>query len=411
MPTQGTYETSVKVPYDMYMITSQVESVDIAANFDAEKSVVKTVEPQFDLLQKVIKPPFQNVVTPFGIYLLVDESNGVQVQLDFDTERKTSKDIDEEFDTELEVIKGLDNIGFDTKRLISKNFDINFDTQINTAKGISEDFDTKRAVGFNVSDEFDTELTINKDIDTNFDIKFITFKHVTDNFDTKRTVATSTDLVADFDTQLSVSKNITTDSDTLISIKAPISEDFDTELKIAISTMEEFDTIQEVIKSIRTNSDTSRSVNKTFDNIRFDTKLTIRKDGAPDPEEDVVAKYVRTLAFARSSNANFRGMTGNSHWYYLVSVELIKTMLERNFLVYERLETPLEDGTTEVQLTLDNYNKPTGGIIITEDMAAQLDIIPDIELEVSRVHDSEMEEYLRLKGLEIKRQQDDMSES
>ena len=69
------------------------------------------------------------------------------------------------------------------------------------------------------------------------------------------------------------------------------------------------------------------------------------------------AKLVRTYAKA-GQVANFVAITGNSHRYQWMSISIIKQMLERGIRVYEKLEEgfELEDGSTEIELTLGNEN-------------------------------------------------------
>lgn len=114
----------------------------------------------------------------------------------------------------------------------------------------------------------------------------------------------------------------------------------------------------------------------------------------------ITAKMIRTLAPAGSS-INFMSLCGNSIFDYPCSITMIKTMLERGVKVYEQLAEPAEDGSTEIELTLENYAEDNGGIEI-EDNA---DIIPDIELEVATAHAEEYEENMKNKGLNIKEQQ------
>lgn len=114
----------------------------------------------------------------------------------------------------------------------------------------------------------------------------------------------------------------------------------------------------------------------------------------------VNAKMIRTLAPAGTS-INFMSICGNSIFDYPCPVSMIKTMIERGIRVYEQLDTPAEDGSTEVLLTLENYDKDNGGVEVPEDAI----IIPDIELEVANTHAEEYAELLVQKGKAIKEKQ------
>lgn len=115
---------------------------------------------------------------------------------------------------------------------------------------------------------------------------------------------------------------------------------------------------------------------------------------------EIKAKFVRTVAPAGVS-INFTGICGNSHHYYAVDISLIKLMLERGVLVYEKLEEPAEDGSTEVLLTLDNYNTDLDG----QEISSSEVIVPNIEKQIQDTHTAERTEFLREKGLEIKDKQ------
>jgi hypothetical protein len=134
----------------------------------------------------------------------------------------------------------------------------------------------------------------------------------------------------------------------------------------------------------------------------------IIKDGEPIPVDDVKAKKIRIVGTAKYGSVNFSCQTGDSHHYYWVSAELIKAMLEKNYIVYEQSAT---EGEPDIILTLDNYNKPTGGYVITDDQIPGLSVVPNIELEVARTHEAEKEEFLRRKGMNIKAQQDELINS
>ena len=115
---------------------------------------------------------------------------------------------------------------------------------------------------------------------------------------------------------------------------------------------------------------------------------------------EIESKIVRTVAPAGVS-VNFTGITGNSHHYYPCAVSLIKLMLERKVLVYEKLAEPAEDGSTEVQLTLENFDQDNSG----EEVAEDANIIPNLEEEIADKHAEEREAFLEEKGLEIKDKQ------
>lgn len=116
---------------------------------------------------------------------------------------------------------------------------------------------------------------------------------------------------------------------------------------------------------------------------------------------EIKAKVVRTLAPAGVS-INFVGICGNSHHYYPTDITLIKLMLDRNILVYEKLAEPAEDGSTEVLLTLENYDQDNDGEEVAEDAV----IIPNIEKQIQDAHAAEREDFLAEKGLEIKDKQE-----
>ena len=115
---------------------------------------------------------------------------------------------------------------------------------------------------------------------------------------------------------------------------------------------------------------------------------------------EIESKIVRTVAPAGVA-VNFAGITGNSHHYYPCAVSLIKLMLERKVLVYEKLAEPAEDGSTEVQLTLDNFDQDNSG----EEVAEDAHVIPNLEEEIATQHAEEREAFLEEKGQEIKDKQ------
>lgn len=115
---------------------------------------------------------------------------------------------------------------------------------------------------------------------------------------------------------------------------------------------------------------------------------------------EIESKIVRTVAPAGVA-VNFAGITGNSHHYYPCAVSLIKLMLERKVLVYEKLAEPAEDGSTEVQLTLENFDQDNSG----EEVAEGANIIPNLEEQIANQHTEEREAFLEEKGLEIKDKQ------
>lgn len=116
---------------------------------------------------------------------------------------------------------------------------------------------------------------------------------------------------------------------------------------------------------------------------------------------EIKAKKVRLLA-PGGGVLNFVGVTGNSHFAYPVSTTLIKTALERKIRVFETLATPAEDGSTEVELTLENYASDNGGAVVAETDC----VVPDIEKEVSDLHADEAVEWIKKKGREIKARND-----
>ena len=116
---------------------------------------------------------------------------------------------------------------------------------------------------------------------------------------------------------------------------------------------------------------------------------------------EIKAKKVRLLA-PGGGVLNFVGVTGNSHFAYPVSTTLIKTALERKIRVFETLATPAEDGSTEVELTLENYASDNGGATVAETDCE----VPDIEKEVSDLHADEAVEWIKKKGREIKARND-----
>ena len=111
---------------------------------------------------------------------------------------------------------------------------------------------------------------------------------------------------------------------------------------------------------------------------------------------DIKAKKVRLLA-PGGGVLNFVGVTGNSHFAYPVSTTLIKTALERNIKVFEELATPAADGSTEVELTLENYAADNGGAVVSDTDC----VVPDIEKEVADTHAAEDTAWIQQKGLEI----------
>ena len=116
---------------------------------------------------------------------------------------------------------------------------------------------------------------------------------------------------------------------------------------------------------------------------------------------EIKAKKVRLLA-PGGGVLNFVGVTGNSHFAYPVSTTLIKTALERKIRVFETLATPAEDGSTEVELTLENYASDNGGAVVAETDC----VVPDIEKAVSDLHATEAVEWIKKKGREIKARND-----
>ena len=115
---------------------------------------------------------------------------------------------------------------------------------------------------------------------------------------------------------------------------------------------------------------------------------------------EIQSKIVRTVAPA-GVTVNFTGITGNNHQYYPCAVSLIKLMLERNVLVYEKLAEPAEDGSTEVQLTLENFNQDNSGEAVEEGAH----VIPNLEEQIANQHAKEREAFLEEKGQEIKEKQ------
>jgi len=350
MPTKGTIETNIKVPYGMYAMT--FENVEIEDNFDTKQSIVISPSNSSDLRRQVIRTPIQSISTPYGVYLLINTPENISIDTGFDTEFKTTLNDNEEFNTERVVI--------------------------NT---IRDDFETERNVLNSINDlTFDTELRTNKTINTTFDTSVLVSDliQIQENFDIKSTVLKS--ILSETDLNRSVLKNVDTSFDTSRTI---------TDI---VQIIESFDTKQSILKNI---------------NTFFNTERIVKNNDKPDPVRVIAAKYIRTVVFAKSSNINFRGNTGISHEYHLASIDLIKSMLERHFIIYEKLA----DGSGEIQLNLENYNKNLGGEIIYEDQSASFDIIPNFELQVAKQYARELEEHLRRKGLEIKRQQDEISGS
>lgn len=118
----------------------------------------------------------------------------------------------------------------------------------------------------------------------------------------------------------------------------------------------------------------------------------------------VEAKYVRMYAPGGAA-LNFMGVTGNSHFAYPVSITMIKKALERGILVFEELAEPAEDGSLEVQLTLENYEANNGGKEVKDAV-----VVPDIEKQVMEAAAAVSEERLAAQGLEIKAKQEKIVE-
>jgi hypothetical protein len=356
------------------------------------------------------------VTIPYGMYAIVDEGDAMEFEFDTklvvcktytvdgDTERKVYMNFDELSDAERTVLKDLAE-EFDTERNVDKDLGDDFDTKRTIGKTETEDFDTERNVNKDIDDESDTERTVLEDIDGSFDTERNVEKEIDEEFDTERIIGDAE--VFEFDTSRTVLKELDGDFDTERNVEKEIDEDFDTLSKISKDTSDDFDTIETIIKSITVDSDTKRTVYSLVQTAA-DTRLMIIKDGEPIPVDDVKAKKIRTIGIAKHGSVNFRCQTGDSHHYYWVSAELIKTMLERNYIVYEQSAT---EGEPDIILTLDNYNKPTGGYVITDDQIPGLSVVPNIELEVARTHDAEKEEFLRRKGMSIKAQQDELINS
>ena len=382
--TLSNVNSYVTIPYGMYAIVDEGDAAEF--EFDTNLIVRKDFTVNGDTERTVY----------VGIDELSDTERTVLRELteDFDTKLDIEKNISEYFDTEHTVYIGVDELS-DTERTVLKDLAEDFDTEREVEKDISDNFDTERNVEKDVDGSFgfDTERNVLKDIDDDFDTEREVEKNISDNFDTELIIGGSDDVIVRFDTKFEVKKDIDEDSDTLY--------------KVVKDNTDDFDTIETVIKSITIESDTKRTVYSLVQ-TSADTRLMIIKDGEPIPVDDVKAKKIRTVGIARNGSVNFRCQTGDSHHYYWVSAELIKTMLERNYIVYEQSAT---EGEPDIILTLDNYDKPTGGYVITDDQIPGLSVVPNIELEVSRTHDAEKEEFLRRKGMNIKAQQDKLINS
>ena len=107
-------------------------------------------------------------------------------------------------------------------------------------------------------------------------------------------------------------------------------------------------------------------------------------------------KYVRVVGRAGNS-VNFRGITGDTYRYIWLDEGLIEELIEKGHRVYEKILPSNEDNTgsettktesTELLLTLENYNTENGGEVLSSDTV------------VSVVSNLEKERYERLKAIE-----------
>ena len=123
----------------------------------------------------------------------------------------------------------------------------------------------------------------------------------------------------------------------------------------------------------------------------------------------ITAKYVRTLAPGGAA-LNFVGITGNSHRYFPVSTTLIEKALRRGVKVYELVETLDAENnvtaTSEIELTLENFESDNGGKAVAEGV----NIVPDIEKETADKHAEEFAAILTEKGLAIQQRQTTLSQ-
>lgn len=121
-------------------------------------------------------------------------------------------------------------------------------------------------------------------------------------------------------------------------------------------------------------------------------------------EMSVTAKFVRTLAPA-GSTVNFTAITGNSHRYFWISTELIKSMLEKDIRVFERLKENTEEGVKDTELTLENYAEENTNCVKFDEDSNDI-VIKDYELKRSEELQETHEEFLENIGLEIKSELD-----
>ena len=121
--------------------------------------------------------------------------------------------------------------------------------------------------------------------------------------------------------------------------------------------------------------------------------------------DEIKAKYVRMYA-PGGAVINFCGVTGNTHFAYPVEVTVIKKALDRGILVFEELAEPAEDGSLEVQLTLENYKASNGGKVVGNDVT----VVPDIEQKIIDTHAAEAAAAAAAQGLEIKAKQEKIVE-
>lgn len=118
----------------------------------------------------------------------------------------------------------------------------------------------------------------------------------------------------------------------------------------------------------------------------------------------VTAKFVRTLAPA-GSTANFTAITGNSHRYFWLSTELIKSMLKKDVRAFERLKEATEDGVKDIELTLENCMEANSNCVEFNKNSNDV-VVKDYELKRAEELKEINEEFLENMGMEIKNELD-----
>lgn len=115
----------------------------------------------------------------------------------------------------------------------------------------------------------------------------------------------------------------------------------------------------------------------------------------------VDAKYVRVLSPA-GKTVNFTAITGNSHRYYWLTSDLIKTMLDKKIRVFEKLKAVDASGKTEIELTKKNFDSNNNGK--EYDATSGEIVIKDLEKERALELKKYQEEFLEELGFAIAEQ-------